>query len=592
MKLSEKLEALRLRAGAMLREHKERAAEKAAERQQQADAPNVTVPAWLVRATKFASWIATISLMYFLWLYTLDIARDRAGALHITHAGTWIGEMQFWFPYVVGFAIVAFGIPYVAKIAIPTFMSLSWRGNFWPKLWALIIALSVSLVVIAGTFAVQGDTLMERDREAAVAVEGVQQEAAVLASRIADKRAELDDMVNNASVYVRTAASMSPEAYDVFLEQRRDDWQYDRLRSYRATSVDAQRLRGEIAALRDQQARQTTVAAVQGEVTTERTTWIADALGWLEGVRAILLSLVMDIVALMMPWIALRLEQTRNRQLGMSEGIPRHPWMIEDHSAEEPIIDLSPREAAKAVFAAGGTREEAEEAARSAARPKGPSLRATDAETGEELVKVPEHWRRLKRGKQRVSTPAGEVDVTVNGRTFKTKGAPENERVGDGGLSQLATSLPGVPDVSDSGGRVAGPPVPAAPAAPEHGGDVNHTEQVANEEPAESPESVPVEPVHEPSEADDAAVIAAYREAEPELFAAEQEVDDRPHEQESADTNGGGEHAEILDRGGEAQDPADGDEEEGDREEEAGEDHQPDPREEPETRPERMIAAE
>lgn len=305
------------------------------------DPPGVTVPAWLVRAAKFASWVAMFTLVYFLWLYTLDIARDRAGALHLTQAGGWVGELFFYFPYIFGFALVAFGVPYVAKIALPTFMSLRWSETPWAKGWSLFIAVAVSLVVIAGTFTVQGDTLMERDRESAVAVEGVQQEAAVLEARIADKRRELDDMVNNASVYVRTAASMSPEAYDVFVAERRDDWQYDRLRSYRATSVDAQRLRGEIAALRDQQARQTAVASVQAEVVTERTEWVAGLLGWLEGARALLLSFVMDIVALLMPWIALRLEQARNVQLGMS-GDVRSGWaddahQIPDLRAEEPI---------------------------------------------------------------------------------------------------------------------------------------------------------------------------------------------------------------------------------------------------------------
>lgn len=369
--------------------------ERKASKQEQPDPPGVTVPAWLVRAAKFASWVATISLMYFLWLYTLDIARDRSADMHITHAGTWIGNIQFWFPYVAGFAIVAFGIPYVAKIAIPTFMSLNWRGNFWPKLWALVIALAVSLVVIAGTFAVQGDTLMERDREAAVAVEGVQQEAAVLAARIADKRQELDDMVTNASVYVRTAASMSPEAYDVFLEQRRDDWQYDRLRSYRATSVDAQRLRNEITALRDQQARQTTTASVAGEVVTERTSWIADTLGWLEGVRAILLSLVMDIVALMMPWIALRLEQARARQMGVeASGWAPAGLRIPDLRDEEPV-QPEPMKPAREVV--------------------------TDAETGEELVKVKprEYWRKRKGKVQKLDIqpeiPPDETGVEYDG---------------------------------------------------------------------------------------------------------------------------------------------------------------------------------
>jgi len=341
------------------------------------DPPGVTVPAWLVRAAKFASWVAMAVLVYFLWLYTLDIARDRAGELHLTRAGTWAGDLSFWFPYIVGFAILSFGIPYVAKIAIPTFMSLSWRGAFWPKLWALFIALAVSLVVIAGTFSVQGHSIMERDRDAAVATEQVQLGRATLEARIADVQHQMNERSRSESVYVRTAASMSPEAYDRFVESRRGDWQYDRLRSYRAVSEEMVRLNQEMSALRQQQAQQTAVAAVQREVTTERTDWIADVLGWLEGVRAILLSLVMDVVCLLMPWIALRLEHARNAQMGrVVDERPIDPAHTLEDLRDEPAMRFR------------APRSEAE---------LGKKERMIDAETGDELVDVRPHRRRVKR---------------------------------------------------------------------------------------------------------------------------------------------------------------------------------------------------
>ena len=284
-----------------------------------ADPPEVTVPLSLVRSAKLAAWMAYFALVYFLLLYTFDIARDRAGTAHFTHVGFWTGDVRVYAPYLVGFFIVAIGIPYVAKISIPTFMSLDWRMNFWPKLWALFIAAAVSLVVIAGTFTVQGDTLLERDRESAVAVDTVAQEAAVLAARIEDVQHRLDEMTRSTSVYVQTAASMSPTAYEAWMAERRNDWQYERFRAYRQTSIDAEALRNQISELRAQQARQTVTSAVAGRVTNTSNGWIADTLGWLEGARAILLSLVMDIVCLIMPWIALRLEQTRNRQMAFAE---------------------------------------------------------------------------------------------------------------------------------------------------------------------------------------------------------------------------------------------------------------------------------
>ena len=61
--------------------------------------------------------------------------------------GAWVGDWQFWFPHVIGFAAVAMGIPYVAKIAIPTFVSLRWDADPTAKAWALGIAVAVSIVV-------------------------------------------------------------------------------------------------------------------------------------------------------------------------------------------------------------------------------------------------------------------------------------------------------------------------------------------------------------------------------------------------------------------------------------------------------------
>lgn len=344
------------------------------------DPPNVTVPASLVRSAHVAAWLAYFCLVYFLWLYTLDIARDRAEALHLTHVGAWVGDLQFWFPLIIGFAVVSVGIPYVAKIAIPTFMSLTWREAFWPKAWALFIAVAVSLVVLAGTFTVQGDAILERERDSSVAVDRVAQEAAVQTARIADVQHRLDEMTGSNDPYVRVASSMTPAAYERWVEARRGDWQYERFVAHRETSAEAERLRNEMTRLREEQAVQTVASEVVGRVETERTGWISATLGWLEGARAMLLSAVMDIVCLLMPWIALRLEQARNRQLAAADfkASIDDAHMIPDlrsETAPEPQPMDPPREVVR------------------------------DAETGEELVRVrpKAYWRKRKGQKQEVN---------------------------------------------------------------------------------------------------------------------------------------------------------------------------------------------
>lgn len=392
------------------------------------DPPGVTVPAWLVKATKFASWVATAALVYFLFLYTLDIARDRAGALHLTHAGTWVGELTFWIPYIGAFAIVAFGIPYVAKIAIPTFVSLDWRTDPTAKIWSLLIAVAVSLVVISGTFAVQGHTIMERDRDAAVAVEQVQQGRAVIEAQIESKRQELADMMNNRNAYLAQAASVGAEEWQrSYIDATpANDPQRDRIVRALGAARAADAVRAEIEALRTQLAQAPAVAAVQREVTTERTGWIASTLGWLEGVRAILLSFVMDIVALIMPLIALRLEQARNRQLGMVNSPDASGWApeglrIEDLRAQEPIE----RNTVKMET----------------------QVRATNAETGEEevLVKPKPYWRKARRGKP---TP---VEVTP-------EIPPDETGVRADGGNRIAVGADGLGGVMESAAAVADSP--------------------------------------------------------------------------------------------------------------------------------------
>lgn len=396
------IEDAKLKIGVFLRERKERAHDKKARKPQ--DPPHVTTPLWLVQACKFAAWVATISLMYFLWLYTLDIARDRAESLHFTHVGAWVGDLLFWFPHIFGFAIIAFGIPYVAKIAIPTFVSLTWRQDPTAKVWSLIIAVAVSLVVISGTFTVQGHNIMERDRDAAVAVEQVQQGRAAIEGQIAAKEAELRSMMENRNAYLAQAASVGAAEWErsYIAQTAANDPQRDRIVRALGAARAADAVRAELSQLRQQAAASTAVASVQGEIVTERTGWIAQTLGWLEGVRAILLSFVMDIVALIMPLIALRLEQARNRQMGV-EGSGWAPagLRIEDLRDEEDIVPQPMKPAREVV---------------------------TDAETGEELIRITPkpHWRKQKGKKQRIETnpdiPPDETGFTDSKRTAVTLG--------------------------------------------------------------------------------------------------------------------------------------------------------------------------
>jgi low affinity Fe/Cu permease len=331
---------------------KEAAARLRPPKPERAPEPPGVIPESLVKSAELASWIAFAALVYFLWTYTLDIAGDRAAALQLDNVGTYEGlGLAFWFPYIVGFAAVAVGIPYVAKIAIPVFMSLSWRGQAWPKLWALIIAISVSLVIIAGTFAIQGDALMERDRGSAVAVEEVRQGRAATEARIAARTADLDrltapadDTPNMQQMAARAGEAAWAERVATAQAQRSSQAQSIERALSDARAAD--RIRADIEELRVQLATAPTTAAVSATVETGSGAVIGNLMAWVETYRAILLSLVMDIVCLMMPWIALRLRQAREAQLAghapptvepAGEAITDEGHMIPDLRGHEPL---------------------------------------------------------------------------------------------------------------------------------------------------------------------------------------------------------------------------------------------------------------
>lgn len=319
--------------------------------------PLGAIPESLVKSAKLASWIAFFALVYFLWLYTLDIAADRSAALHLTKAGQWTGDIQFWFPYIFGFGAVAVGIPYVAKIAIPVFMSLDWRTNLWPKAWALLIALAVSLVVIAGTFTVQGHSIVEKGRDALVAEQTQQQGVAALEARRNAIDARWKSLTDSSNTTLQAQAARAGVAgWDSYIATAKrqaaagtiSESRLALIERAKGSAIAAEEYQKQMDDLTAQIASAPTAASAAARVETGGAGWIQSTMDWLEGTRAILLSLVMDIVCLMMPWIALRLEQARNRQLAMVRGETfvmgdgRPAWadeshMIRDHRADEKI---------------------------------------------------------------------------------------------------------------------------------------------------------------------------------------------------------------------------------------------------------------
>jgi hypothetical protein len=337
---------------------------------------------------KALSWLATIGVFYVLWLFSLGAAKDSAAALHITHAGTWTGDVLFWFPVVAGYLLVALVVAWTGKVAVPAFVSLRWQGDeLWPKIWMLVIMIAVSAVIIVGSITVQSETRFEGNREAAVAGEQVQRGRAALEAQKGAAEAELRTMMESRQGYLAQAASVGAAEWErTYIAQARttNDSRLPQIERALGAARRADELRAEVRRLTGDIAAAPTDASVVQRVTAgEADQAMSGFVDWLGSIRSILLAILQDIACLLLPWIAMRTEQARARQLAMFAG-PRD-------EADLPlgIPDLRGQD-------------------RAAPQPMDPPTtvareEVVDAETGEVMIKVQPakpHWRRKPKGRK------------------------------------------------------------------------------------------------------------------------------------------------------------------------------------------------
>lgn len=281
------------------------------------DPPGV-IPAWLPMQLKALSWVATAGVFYMLWLFSLSAAKDAAAALNITHAGTWTGQLLFYFPVVIAYLLIAVVVAWTGKVAIPAFVSLTWRDNAWPKGWLLFIVVAVSAVIIAGSISVTTETKFEGNRDAAVKVEQV---GAGRAALEAQKKAAEDDLarMQNSSIgYLATAASVGAAEWQAeYIDKLApNDPNRDRITRALGAAKAADAKREEIKRLTIAIAQAPTTASVAKRVTAgEADNAMASFVDWLGSIRSILLAILQDIACLLLPWIAMRTQQARDKQL-------------------------------------------------------------------------------------------------------------------------------------------------------------------------------------------------------------------------------------------------------------------------------------
>lgn len=286
------------------------------------DPPGVTIPQYLIDGARHIGWLAYIALVYFLWERVLQVSRDQYATLNLSHFLIWENvEFPVHFPLILGYVFVVVTVPLMAKRAIPILVSLNWRDHFWPKTFSLLITILVSVVLITGTATVGGEAMVESERGKAVAVAQIGQQRRVQEGRIEAAQNELNALINHKNQYFAIAASMTPETYQkTYIDARASDPNIEKFKSAKGASEDAKALREKIARLRDDLAGMPVEETVASEVKTERTASLNGILNVLNTFWILLLAMALDLACLLFPWIAMRLEQARSRQIAALQG--------------------------------------------------------------------------------------------------------------------------------------------------------------------------------------------------------------------------------------------------------------------------------
>lgn len=386
------------------------------------DPPNVTVPLWLVRGAMLSKWVAASIAAFFLFCFCAGTTGDQTSSLHFTHVGTWVGDVQWFIPLMFGFGLISIGIPLLAQNVVSVFVALSWRGQFWPKLWALLLMLGVSLAMILTSFSVMSGVIIEHGRPAAVAVEEVQQRRGALTANVDAIQRDIDDIAVPAAerpTYQMQACRAGATAWAGRIATAQTQRDYQEPAIARALD-DARRCD----TLRDQRrgamgavAASGTIASVMATPASDDTVQIAAVMGTIKLLWPLIASVLNDFICLVVGWLGYHLQLKRNRQLAEANAaLPPDDHMIRDMRDEAPRSP-EPMTPAREVV--------------------------RDGETGEELIKIKpkEYWRKRKGQKQAVETGPIELPDEV--------GVPDGAAENRAGLTPVAAVEQPEPDHHD-----------------------------------------------------------------------------------------------------------------------------------------------
>lgn len=399
------IENAKLKMSVFLRERKERAAEKRAVKQ--AELPHHAAPALWVW---FLATIAVCTLLGSSWMLAVFIAGSvghvdwsfdwRAGNDGQPSRWVWQAEANLHALIGVGLALACIGVAMFNAVWLHVREHI--RSVLFRRV-ITVIGVAVAFFMVSGAIVTQQWGTDARTRDEVIAAQTAQQGVAAIDAEIASIETEMNRLcADGLTTWQAQACRDGAIAWQRRIEitqQQNDANSRQRLlymQSSLASAEQGDRWRARLLELRGQRAR-AAVTTVQAEAQDVRATgWFATFARVLEDIRKPFIAVLGELLAMTMFGVALEAHRSRQpyRVHPKASGWADDMHQIEDHSAEDPIAPQPMKPAREVV---------------------------TDAETGEELVKIAPkpYWRKNKGKKQRVETapdiPPDEVGVPVDG---------------------------------------------------------------------------------------------------------------------------------------------------------------------------------
>jgi hypothetical protein len=396
-KLKEAAASARLKAGVWMRERKEKQ-----EAQKALNSEHGHGRFFLLHVPAIATICAAIVEWYWAILFCIEATGhvtwdyETSFGTATAAASNWSFAFSTHWPVFAGLVLATLPIVMLSMVWLPVQFAMRGTGR-WRRGTVIVVGVLANILVIVSGTVVMNHNRQDQVREAVVVEQSAAQGRAAIEARLAFEQEQLRLALTNTNPYLNQAASVGAEEWErSYVAQARatNDPRLPQLERALGAARAADERRANIERLTIERATAAPEAASAANVTDTVGAELNTFAQYVEVWRPPFIAVLATLIGIFGSWWVLALMQGLNPRDVMRSGWADEAHRIED-LRDEPSVTPQPMRPAREVV--------------------------TDAETGEELVKVKprEYWRKAKGKRQRVETkpdiPPDETGVEHDG---------------------------------------------------------------------------------------------------------------------------------------------------------------------------------